>query len=252
MKITPKKIIKISKNFHSQFTKYLFFYKKLKIEELDFNKIKKIEVVESDIYEFFELLCIKFKLTLTISFNDLKVFYKSGLLTYKKSGINGIENWEYNKSRLKIFYKNSIGIVEKYEYDNHKRLIHVVKYCNQNIISECEYKFDKFGNLIYENVNKQKQYWKYDKTGKILISYKNSFMKKIYNSSGVLIYEKSKTEETSYNEFGKILVKKIFDRNDNLIIQENYKYNENNKLINFNIYSKCYEERFDLSYKLEN
>jgi len=99
--------------------KGLYLFNKLKIQDIDFDNIKEIEVYTNNNYLYLQWLCKKFNLSLTIIYNKNKYIYKLGLPTHYEDSTGFTKDWKYNKNNelidISIFNYNFIEDELKYE-----------------------------------------------------------------------------------------------------------------------------------------
>jgi len=122
----------------------LHLFSKLKLQNIDFDKIKEIKVYTDYNYLYLKWLCEKFNLTLTIIYDKYKSIYKSGKLTHYENSIGYTEDYKYNKLGLKTHYENSTGLKEDWKYNKLGLKIH---YEDSTEFTK-DYKYNKNNELI--------------------------------------------------------------------------------------------------------
>jgi len=97
--------------------KGLYLFNKLKIQDIDFDNIKEIEVYTNNNYLYLQWLCKKFNLSLTIIYNKNKYIYKLGLPTHYENSKGFTKDWKYNDLGFLIYYEDSKGFTKDYKYN---------------------------------------------------------------------------------------------------------------------------------------
>jgi len=246
-KITVRKLLNIC---HSG--EKLILFKKLNLQNINFEKIKEFKIYTMNNYNFLNWLCKKFNLSLTIIYDGYKSIYESGKLIHQD--INGYkENWIY-KNKILTHYEDSTGV--KKDYNEFGKITH---YEDSTGYTE-DYKYNELGLIIhYKNSNGFIEDYKYNKLG-LKTHYEDSTgHKEDYNDFGKLIYRKDSTEyeeewiykdiilicyknskgyKDIYNDFGKLIYRKDYDS-----LIRNWLYDDSGKIIHYEC-SNGYKEDY--------
>ncbi len=211
MKITIDELLKCN-----PCSKGFVLYIKLKLQDIDFNNIKEIEVYKESNFYYLNWLCERFNLTLTILYKENKSVYESGkMIHFRNNGFD--EFWEYNEFGVLIYYNNVSGNYKrKFKYNNSGFLIY---YEDSKGFKE-DLTYDENNNLTY-----------YKNSNGIIQDYTSEGMIHIKNSKKYEQIEESKETITYgyddiYNEFGLLAY-----REDSDGFKYQFIYNENNELI---------------------
>ena len=167
-------------------TKDIYQFQLLNLQDIDLDN-KEITVYTPSNFDYLELLCKNFNLTMIIKYNNYISEYKNGLLTYSKNS-NGFEFWkEYDKNNNLIHFKDSNGFEERYKYDENNNLIH---YKNSNEFKEWK-EYNKNNKLIYyKNSDGHEESYKYDENNNLIHRKNTSGYEEIYkyNENNELIF----------------------------------------------------------------
>jgi len=180
----------------------LHLFNKLKIQDIDFDNIKEIEVYTNNNYLYLQWLCEKFNLTLTIIYDKYESIYKSGKLTHYENSKGYTEDYKYNKLGLKTHYEDSTGYTEDYKYNK----LGLKTHYEDSTRYTKDYKYNKLGlKTHYEDSTGLKEDWKYNKLG-LKTHYENSIGRK---------------EDYKYNKNNELIDISIFNYN---FIEDELKY----------------------------